>query len=115
MANESSPVLPEWITAIYDAVRILMARGYLHSPKDVEFVRPRYKPVFPCGQGSSEGPINLNQLKWAAEKGEFFFSWYKGTYLKLDINRGTLIQEVIFDPTKQDPWDFVREVDSTFK
>ena len=65
MANESSPVLPEWATAIYDAVRILMARGYLHSPKDVEFVRPRYKPVFPCGRCTHYRSNLRNESLWA--------------------------------------------------
>ena len=115
METKSRTVQPELPMAIYDVVRILMDRGYLHSPNDVEFVRPRHKSVFPCGQGDSEGPIDLNQLKWAAENGEFFFCWYKGSFLKLGINKGTLKSEVIFDPTKRNVWEFVCEVDSTFK
>ena len=43
------PVQPEWTMAIYDSVRILMIRGYLHDPNDVKFDRATYKPVFPCG------------------------------------------------------------------
>lgn len=115
MVNISNPVKPEWTMAIYDVVRILTARGYLHRPSDIVFVRPSHEPVLPCGEDSSDGPIDFKQLKWAAEKGEFWFCWYKGSFLQLHINKGTLSQKLTLDPTKQNVWEFVREVDSTFR
>jgi len=115
MSNESITIEPEWPKAMHDVIRILMNRGYLHSPEDVEIVRPGHKPVFPCSRGGPEGPIELKQLKWMAEKGEFFFCWYVGSYLSLNLKQGVFSREVIFDPTKQSVWEFVREIDKTFK
>jgi hypothetical protein len=115
MANDATQVSPEWTMAIYDGIRILLKRGYLHSPRDVEFVRPRYKSIFPCPQISAEGLIDLGQLKWAAEKGDFWFVWYQGSFLKLNISKGTMVQELKLDPAKKNVWEFVCEVDSTYK
>lgn len=115
IVDNQNPVLPEWTTAIYDSIQILMKRGYLHSPNDVEFVRPGYKPISPCGQGGSDGPIDLNQLKWAAEKGDFWFLWYPGSYLKLGVHKGTMRHDLKLDPTKENVWEFVRKVDSDYK
>ena len=105
-------VQPEWTMAIHDCVRILMNREYLHDPNDVEFIRKPYKSVFPCGRGE---PIKLNQLMWAAKQGKFWFLWYKGSYLKLCINKGTVNHELKLDPTKDNVWEFVRMVDSKYK
>lgn len=113
--NKSIEFKQEWSMAIYDAARILMARGYLHTSDDVEFVRPGHKAVFPCPTDGPEGPIDLHQLKWMDEKGKAFFCWYKGSYLKLKVNNGKLSHEVIFNPMKDDPWEFVGEIDRTFK
>ncbi len=63
MCKESIKVKPEYPMAIHDVVRILMNRGYLHSPEDVKIVRPGYESIFPCGAGSLEGSLKLNQLK----------------------------------------------------
>jgi hypothetical protein len=115
IAVNQNPVLPEWTMAIYDSIRILMKRGYLHSPNDVEFVRPGYEPVFPRGKDGSEGPIDLSQLKWAAEKGDFWFDWYPGSFLRLEISKEKMKRELKFDPTKKNVWEFVRKVDQDFK
>ena len=115
MSNESITVKPEWPMAMHDVVRILINRGYLHSPEDVKIVRPGYKPVLPCGRGGPEGPLKLNQLKWMAEKGKLYFCWYVGSYLSLNLKKGVYLKELVLDPTKQNVWEFVREVDKTFK
>jgi hypothetical protein len=115
MSKRSVTVKPEWTMAIHDVVRILMNRGYLHRPEDVQIVRPGYVSILPCGSGSPDGPLKLKQLSWAAEKGQFFFCWYVGSYLGLSLNKGVFSKEVTFDPTKQDVWEFVGEVDRTFK
>jgi hypothetical protein len=115
MANNSIQVSPEWNMAIYDSIRILLQRGYLHNTKDVEFVRPYYKPVFSCPHVGSEGLIDLGQLKWAADKGDFWFIWYQGSFLRLNLNKGTVIQELTLDPTKENVWEFVRKIDSNYK
>jgi hypothetical protein len=115
MSKESITVKPEWPMAIHDVVRILMNRGYLRRPEDVKIVRPGYDSILPCGSGSPEGPLKLNQLSWAAEKGKFYFCWYVGSYLSLSLNKGVFSKEAILDPTKQNVWEFVREVDQTFK
>jgi len=115
MNSESVQVKPEWPLAIHDAIKILVNRGYLHASEDIEIVRPGHKSVIPCGEGDTKGPLKLNQLKWMAERGKFFFSWYIGSYLSLNIRKGVFTQEVIFDPTKQNAWDFVRDIDSTFQ
>ena len=115
MSNESITIEPEWPKAMHDVVRILINRGYLHSPEDVIIVRPGYKPVSPCGKGGTEGPLKLNQLKWTADKGKFYFCWYVGSYLRLNLKKGAFSKELVLDPTKQNVWEFVREVDKTFK
>lgn len=43
--------------AIYAVVSKLAARGYLHEPKDVEFVRPGYKSVLPCARMGPHGVL----------------------------------------------------------
>ena len=115
MSNESITVKQEWPMAMHDVVRILINRGYLHSPEDVKIVRPGYKPVLPCGRGGPEGPFKLNQLKCMAEKGKLYFCWYVGSYLSLNLKKGAFSKELVLDPTKQNVWEFVREVDKTFK
>ena len=115
MMNNPIKVQPEWPMAIYDIIRILTKRKYLHSTNDVEFVRPGYKSVFPCRQGDSEGQIDLNQLKWAAEKGDYWFRWYPRSFLKLKIDKGTTRRELKLDPTKDNVWEFVRVVDDSYK
>jgi len=115
MSNESIAVEPEWPMAMHDVVMILINRGYLHSPEDVTIVRPGYKPVSPCGRGGPEGPLKPNQLKWMAEKGKFYFCWYVGSYLRLNLKKGVLLKELILDPTKQNVWEFLCEVEKAFK
>lgn len=88
MSDESTSVKPEWPMAIYVAVKILMNRGYLHNPEDVKIVRPGYKTILPCGIGDPDGPLKLNQLKWMAEKGKFYFCWHVGSYLRVNLKNG---------------------------
>ena len=98
----------ELTKAIYFVIEKLMKRGYLHLTDDVEFVRLGYKPVFPGGQGhAQESPLDLHQLKWASERGSFWFNWYKGTYMKLYLHKGPIQSEIKFDPTMQSLWEFV--------
>jgi hypothetical protein len=106
----------ELTKAIYFVIEKLMKRGYLHLPDDVEFVRPGYKSVFPCGKGhGQEGLLDLHQLMWASERGNFWFNWYKGTHLKLCLHKVSIQSELEFDPSKQSLWEFVYFTLDSFK
>lgn len=97
----------ELTKAIYFVIEKLLTRGYLHVPDDVEFVRPSYKSVLPCGKAFGAVPLDLNQLKWSADNGKFYFKWYEGSYLKLHLHRGSIERKIEFDPAKQSLWGFV--------
>jgi hypothetical protein len=97
----------ELTRAVYAVVEKLVKRGYLHLSDDIEFVRPGHKSVFPCGKRNElEGSLDLSQLKWAAEHGSFWFLWYKGAYLRLEVHNGPIRCELKLDPTRQNPWEF---------
>jgi hypothetical protein len=115
MSNKSVAVKPEWTMAILDVVRILVNRGYLHRPEDVAIERQQHEPVFPCGKGGDEGPLKFNQLEACVKMGRFYFDWYVGSFLSLKLKKGLLEQELVLDPTTQNIWEFIREVDDNFK
>jgi hypothetical protein len=101
---------PEWTQAIYEAVRLLVERGYLHVPDDVEFVRPGYKSVFPCGKAYGSAPLDLSSLQWSAENGSFAFCWYGGTHLKLNLHKDTIRRQLKLDPLTENAWKFAFDV-----
>jgi hypothetical protein len=105
--SPKQPDNAELAKAIYFVTEKLVTRGYLHIPDDIEFARPGHKSVFPCGKAYGPVPLDLNQLKWVANNGKFWFDWYEGSYLKLHLHKGMIDRKLEFDPAKQSLWGFV--------
>jgi sporulation protein YlmC with PRC-barrel domain len=83
---------------IYNIVNTLVKEGrVLGNPEDIRIERVNREPVLPCRRGKDTNTLNLEQLEWAAKKGEF---WFLGPIKSLKINLGkgkvqeTLVSEL---------------------
>ncbi len=75
LKNEGSYLIPpELVTTILSIVKMLLGKRLVSDdPRSIEIVRVGRPSVFPCRKSQRPDKLDISQLEWAAEKGEFFF------------------------------------------
>jgi len=75
LRNEGSYLIPpELVTTTLSIVKMILGKRLVpDNPRSIEIVRVGRPSVFPCRKSQRPGKLDISQLEWAAEKGEFFF------------------------------------------
>jgi len=99
LKNEGSYLIPpELVTTTLSIVKMILGKRLVSdNPNSIEIVRVGRPPVFPCRKSQRPDKLDISQLEWAAEKGEFwFFGPIKSLNVLLDrgIVQGTLVSEL---------------------
>lgn len=87
----------EQARVMYTTMKLL---GELHllkqDPYSVSIERAGRDPIYPCGRSKNDETLNLNQLEYMEEKGQFFFA-KPITSLNVTLNKDNRQIQIKFD------------------
>ena len=89
---------PELVATLLSIIKMILGKRLVSDhTNSIEIVRVGRPPVVPCRKSQRPDKLDISQLEWAAEKGEFwFFGPIKSLNVLLDrgIVQGTLVSEL---------------------